>query len=105
MVLKMKKKPVEILIVLVIAYLFVGILIVTLQFLTGRDCGPVRVDGDYLYVVNEDASRNAMIRALQWLPTTYDNLYVKDVSLGDFISPKKCLWLKDGETVPEEVRY
>ena len=92
----MKKGPVDILIGTVIAYVFLGISVVAVQELSGSKCGPVILGGDYVYEVNQDASRFWMWRIFQWLPTAYGNIFEKDLSLGEFMSPRKCIWESDG---------
>ena len=92
---KAKNRPLDILIGVVLVYLFIGLSIVSLQGLSGSPCGPVRVGGDYIYAVNRDAPRFWLTRALSWLPTVYDRVYLNDVPIADFISPQECLWVSD----------
>ena len=92
----MKNGPVDILIGVVIGYVFLGISIVAVQELSGSKCGPITLGGDYVYEVNQDASRFWIWRIFQWLPTAYDNVFQEDVGLGEFMSPSKCIFESDG---------
>jgi len=93
--MKTKNRPIDILIGVVLVYFFIGLFWVSLQGLSGSPCGPVRVGGDYIYAVNRDAPRLWLTRALAWLPTVYDRVYLNDVSISEFISPQECLWVSD----------
>jgi hypothetical protein len=93
--MKTKNKPIDIIIGIVGFYVFIGLFIVSLQGLSGSPCGPVRVGGDYIYAVNRDAPRFWLTKALAWLPNAYDNIWLQDVSVGEFISPQECLWVSD----------
>ena len=75
----MKNGPVDILIGVVIGYVFLGISVVAVQELSGSKCGPITLGGDYVYEVNQDASRFWIWRIFQWLPTAYDNVFQEDV--------------------------
>lgn len=98
----MKNRPIDFLIGAVLVYLFIGICVVTLQWLSGAKCGPIRVDGDYVYTVNVHAPRLWLWRMGQWLPIAWENLLERDVSIADYISPKECLFVPAGKT-PAEV--
>ncbi len=98
----MKKKPLDILIALVVAYLFLGFGIVTVQTLSGAKCGPIKLGGDYVYTVNVDAPRFWIMRALQWAPVAWGNVVDGDVSVADHLIPKECLFVPDNKT-PQEV--
>ena len=92
----MKKGPADIFIVTVIAYIFLGTAVVAVQELSGSKCGPVTLGGDYVYEVNQDVSRFWIWRIFEWLPNAFDNLVEKDVSFGEFMSPRKCIFESDG---------
>lgn len=99
--MRRKGRITDILIAGVVIYLFLGLGIVSVQALSGAPCGPVKLGGDYVYTVNAEAPR-FWVRILKWLPTAWSNVVDDNVSLGDFISPKTCIWVPDGKT-PAEV--
>lgn len=98
----MKNKPIDILIGAGVTYLFLGVVIVSLQALSGAKCQPIRLGGHYVYTVNANASGSGLVRVGQWLPVAWENLVTKDVSLADYVAPKECLWVPDGRS-PAEV--
>lgn len=98
----MKKKPVDILIAVVVAYLFLGFGIVTVQTLSGAKCGPIKLGGDYVYTVNVHEPRFWIMRALQWAPGAWRNVGEGGVSVADYLIPKECLFVPDNKT-PQEV--
>jgi hypothetical protein len=99
--MKRKNRFADFLIGAVLIYIFVGICVVSLQALSGAKCGPIKLGGDYVYKVNQDAPRFVLLRALKWLPVAWDQIVDKDVPVGDFISPKECIWISDSG-VPED---
>lgn len=96
-----KGRVTDILIGVVVTYLFLGAGIVSLQSLSGVSCGPIKLGGHYVYTVNVEAPRFWGLRILEWLPTTWTNMVDGDVALADFISPKECIWVPDGKTPAE----
>ena len=94
----------DILIYGVAIYFFIGLSVVTLQSLNGAKCGPIQLGGQYVYSVNQNASRFWLWRSLQWLPTAWENVVDGDVGFGDFISPKECIWVPDGKNPAETTR-
>lgn len=99
--MRRKGRITDVLIVIVVAYLFLGLGIVSVQALSGAPCGPVKLGGDYVYTVNAEAPR-FWVRILKWLPMAWSNVVEGDVSPGDFITPKSCIWVPDGKS-PAEV--
>lgn len=96
-----KGRITDILIGVVVAYLFLGAGIVSVQSLSGASCGPIKLGGHYVYTVNVEAPRFWGLRILKWLPTAWTNMVDGDVTLADFISPKACIWVPDGMTPAE----
>lgn len=100
--MRRKGRITDFLIVIVVTYLFLGVAVVSVQSLSGVSCGPVKLGGDYVYTVNAEAPRFWGLRILKWLPTAWSNVVDGDISVGDFITPKACIWVPDGKT-PFEV--
>ena len=100
--MKLKNRPIDILIGIVVAYIFLGLGVVTVQTLSGAKCGPIKLGGDYVYTVDAEAPRFWLWRAAKWLPTAYNNVILNNVSIGDYISPTECIWVPAGKT-PMEV--
>jgi len=100
--MKLKNRPIDILIGAAVTYLFLGAGVVSVQALSGAKCGPIQLSGFYVYTVNVDAPRAWWWRVAQWLPTAWDNVVTNDVPVADFISPRECLWVPEGKT-PAEV--
>lgn len=91
----------DILIGVVLTYLFLGISIVSVQALSGASCGPIKLGGDYVYTVNAEAPRFWGLRILKWLPVAWDNLAEDKVPVLDFLSPKECIWVPAGKSPTE----
>ena len=100
--MKLKNRPIDILIGIVVAYVFIGLGVVTVQTLSGAKCGPIKLGGDYVYTVDVEAPRFWLWRAGKWLPNAYNNVILDNVPIADFISPRECLWVPAGST-PKEV--
>ena len=94
----MKNRPIDVLIAVLLVYLFIGLCIVSLQGLSGAKCSPIRMGGDYVYTVNVEAPRFWLLRALKWLPITWANVVDNNVSVSELVSPRECLWVPDGQT-------
>lgn len=99
--MRRKGRITDILIAIVLIYLFLGLGIVSVQALSGASCGPIKLGGYYVYTVNAEAPRFWGWRVLKWLPATWANVVDGDVALADFISPKECIWVPDGKTPAE----
>ncbi len=91
-------RTIDILIGIVVMYIFLGVSIVTVQTLSGAKCGPIRLGGVYVYSINANASRFWLWRTFQWGGTFWENVVDRDVSVADFISPRQCLWVPDGRS-------
>ncbi|MDX1554844.1 MAG: hypothetical protein R3212_02345 [Xanthomonadales bacterium] len=99
--MRKKGRFTDILIGIVVMYVFLGVGIVTVQVLSGAKCGPVRLGGEYVYSVNANASRFWLWRTFEWLPTFWDNVVDRDMPVIDYIAPRECLWVPDGKTAAQ----
>ena len=99
--MRRKGKTTDLLIAIVVIYLFLGLGVVSVQALSGAPCGPVKLGGDYVYAVNAEAPGFWGLRAVKWLPIFWSNVIEGDVTFADFLSPKECIWVPNGMTPAE----